>query len=211
MAKRKAPVTPKKLIGTGPVRYCLTGDPNAPLSINIEFRLATPPEAYVFADSVTLKNDTELGVTSLLFGRRDPRQSKVSECVNVVIPSTSLFVQFLNSVPMVEETLDKSLKASGMKSAQREVPEDSQIRATLFANVVSMFSGNLDCALDFYYMPVRDIHLAKQFQSQIGLEPVLRVILPPALLKFMFELFRPFRQAQTASIIARNENRANTR
>ena len=211
MVKRKAPVTPKKPIGTGPVRYLLTGDPKAPLSINIDFRLATTPEAYIFADSVSLKNDAELGVTSLLFGRHDPRQTKVSECVNMVIPSTSLFVQFLNSVPTVEDMLDKSLEASGQKPARRSVPENSEVRATLFANVIAMFSGNMDCSLDFYYMPVRDIHFAKQFESQIGLEPILRVILPPTVLKYMFELLRPFKQAPTSSVISRSENRANTR
>ena len=208
VTQREAKVTPKKLIGSGPVRYFLTGDVNAPLSINVDFRLATPPEAYVFADSVWLENDPQLGIASILFGQHDPRQSKTCECMTVAIPSNALFTQFLSSVSTVEESLTQVLKTMGLETAQRQVADGCRVRATLFANVISMFVAQLDCSLDFYYLPVRDIHFAKQFQTEIRLEPVLRVLLPPTVLKFLFDLCHQRKREQLSLDTMRKENRA---
>jgi hypothetical protein len=209
VTKTEPKVAANKLAGSGAVNYSFTGNVNAPLSISVDFRLATPPEAYVYADSVSLANDPQLGMASILFGQHDPRQNKECECMIVAIPSQALFTQFLSAVSTVEENLTQGLKAMGLEAARRQVPEGCRVRATLFANVISMYAGQSDCSLDFYYLPVRDVHIAKQFKTEIGLEPVLRVLIAPTVLKFLFELCHQRNREQLA--IMRNEHRANSR
>ena len=208
MAKTEEKGTANTLIGSGAVRYSFTGDVNAPLNIIVDFRLATPPEAYVYADSVSLTNDPRLGMASILFGQHDPR-NKECECMVLAIPSQALFTQFLSAVSTVEENLTQGLKATGLEAARRQVPEGCRVRATLFANVISMYAGQSDCSLDFYYLPVRDIHIAKQFRTEIGLEPVLRVLIAPTVLKFLFELCHQLNREQLD--IMRSEHRASSR
>jgi len=215
VSKKNRPAASGKIFGNGPVTYTFaTGgsDLASPVNLNIDFRRATPPETYIYANSVSLTNDTEIGMVSLLFANQQVSTgTKSCEALNLTIPATSLFGQFLGTASPVEQSLVQILEAGGLETARREVSKDCLIRATLFANVVSVYTGLLDCCIDFYYMPIRDIHLAKQFQTAIGLEPVLRVLLPPAVLKYLFEQCHQFEPEKGSRADVRGESRAITR
>jgi hypothetical protein len=183
----------KKHQNPGAVRLLSPANPSAPIGISIDFRYVPAPETYLFADSVSIKNDKESGTTYILFGFFTPKKGSRQDCINIVMPSLSLYGQFLQSALQLEETLDNALKQVNLSIVQRPVPDTAEIGSTVFANVASVFIGSLDCSIDFYYMPIKDVHLAKQFGTSIDLAPVLRVLLPAGVLKYFLELCRPFR------------------
>jgi hypothetical protein len=66
-------------------------------------------------------------------------------------------------------------------------------RGTLYANLIFVGTGGAESCLDFYYLPVRDIHFAKTVAgSEISLQPVIRIPTSPVLLKHMLNLCREF-------------------
>ena len=196
--------------GKGPVRYRQSGGPESPLAIGIDFRFARSPESYTYADCVSLKNDKETGISSILFGQTDKNSVKGIESIRIVMPSSSLFGQFVPSAKGVEEALASQLKALKLQSANRQVPAEAVVRATRFANCIFLATSVGEGALDFYYMPGRDIHFARLYRSEIDLEPLIRVIMPLPVLQYLFELCRPFVQSPGVAVQdPRSTHRAN--
>ena len=184
---------PRKIDGAGPVRYTLPENPNGPLNIGIDFSLAPAPAAYFYADSISLKRDSELAMVILSFGRFDLTANRFTERIEVAMPQAALFSQFWNSVRNVEDAVDQQLKALKLPAASRSITTRSRARATLYANAISVSVGNGESCLDFYYMSVRDIHLVKIKRiSDIGLEPIIRVLCSPVVLKSLFDLCRQY-------------------
>jgi hypothetical protein len=198
-----------KMQGKGPVRYRVTG-PERQLALGIDFRLADPPQSYTYADSVSLKNDRDTGISTVLFGQANSNDTKAGECVSIVMPSVSLFGQFIPSAKGVEDTLATQLTALKLTSARRTVPSGYELRAVRFANVIFLATSLGEATLDFYYIPGRDLHFARLNGTDIGLEPVIRVIIPLPVLQYLFDLCRPFTQSSVvAAQDPRSTNRAN--
>jgi hypothetical protein len=181
-----------KVVGTGPVRYVMPQMKGGPLQISIDFRFATVPGAYYYADVLSLRHERQLAMVTLLLARFDAQAGRLWDRLDIVMPESALFLQFWNSSREVEKSLDVQMKALNISHALRPVGSKSLPRTTLFANVINVSTGGGESCLDFYYMPVRDIHLARQNRSEIGLEPIIRILSSPVLLKSLFELCRPF-------------------
>jgi len=198
--------------GKGPVRYSQTGGKNSPLAIGIDFRFARVPDAYTYADCISLKNDKEIGIATVLFGQADADSGKVRDCISIVMPSVALFGQFLMSTKGtkgVEETLTAQLKALKLQAVRRSVPSETSVRATRFANVIFLATSTAESSMDFYYMPGRDIFFARMHQTDIDLEPIIRVITPLPVLQYFLELCRPYALSPTsAAMNQRSANRA---
>jgi hypothetical protein len=190
--KTRAPF-PKSLktYGKGPVRYALPLGPQGPLQVGIDFRFAPVPGAYYYADALSLRHDRELAMATLLFGHIDAAAGRLRDRLDIIIPEGALFFQFWNSSREVEKTLDEQLKALGLPASTRLITQKSLARTTLFANTIFVATGGGESCLDFYYLPVRDIHIAKTNHGEIGLEPIIRVLCSPALLKLLFDMCRP--------------------
>jgi hypothetical protein len=195
--KKPRDLRPRKSAGEGPVKYTLPESPNGPLNIGIDFSLAPVPAAYFYADSVSLKRDSELAMVILSFGRFDLTANRLTERIEIAMPQVALFAQFWHSVRNVEDTVNQQLRALKLPAASRSITTRSRARATLYANAISVSVGNGESCLDFYYMSVRDIHLVKIRRiSEIGLEPIIRILCSPAVLKSLFDLCRPYATEQ---------------
>lgn len=210
MKKAKAGSTDTDFLGRGPVRYKFLQGPGGPLQVGIDFSLAQPPGAYFYADCVSLKRDRDLAMAVLSFGRFDLNAGRFSERLDIVMPDGGLFFQFWNSSRDVEKTVDEQLKVLGLPSASRTITSKSLARATLFANCIFVSTGGGESCLDFYYMPIRDIHLAKAARRDISLEAIIRVLTSPAVLKSLFDLCRPYATIDDTQLLHNNRsNRAN--
>lgn len=206
--KKPTKVPTGKMHGKGPVRYSRTGGKDSPLALGIDFRFARVPEAYTYADCVSLKYEKELAIATILFGQADVNSGKVRECISMVIPSAALFGQFQPSAKGVEETLAAQLKFLNLQAVRRSVPTEATVSATRFANVIFLSTSAGEGSLDFYYMPGRDIYFAKQHGTDIELEPIIRVIISLPVLQYLLELCRPYAQTSEAT---RPDNRSTNR
>jgi len=189
--KVSGPLPSFKTYGKGPVRYGFPQGPQGPLQIGIDFRFAPVPEAYYYADALSLRHDRELAMATLLFGRLDVAAGKVRDRLDIVMPGAALFFQFWNSSRDVERILDEQLKALRLSASARSIDQKSLPRTTLFANTIFVSTGGGESCFDFYYLPIRDIHFAKMDRREIGLESIIRVLSSPVVLKALFDLCRP--------------------
>jgi hypothetical protein len=197
LAKKKPSVATDKVTGngSGPVKYAPRAD--GLLQISVDFALAPSPGTYFYADSVSLKRDTESAMAVVSFGRSDLGANRFTERIEIVVPQVALFSQFWNSARSVEGTLDEVLKLLKLPISSRSIMSKARARATLYANTISVALGNGESCLDFYYMPVRDIHYVRAGHiSEIGLEPIVRILSSPVVLKTLFDLCRPHATAQ---------------
>ena len=182
--------------------------PDGPLQLGIDFRLASVPAAFYYADAVSLRHDRDLAMALLSFGRSDMSTARLRDRLEVVMPEGALFFQFWISAREVEKTLDEQLKALALAPVSRPVGQKAAVRTTLFANVIFVTTGGGESCLDFYYLPVRDIHLAKAQRAEIGMDPIVRVLCSPALLKYFLDLCRPYASTMTEPSQARRSDRA---
>jgi hypothetical protein len=204
--KKKPKVKPVQMYGIGPVQYRHEGGAEAPISLGIDFWQARTPDAHTYADCVSLKIDKELGMSTILFGQTG--LNSTGESLGMLMSNVSLFGQFIPSVKNVEETLDLQLKALNLQAARRPVPSEAVLRTTRFASVIYLVTSATEAAMDFYYLPGRDIHFAKLHHTEIGLEPLVRVITPLPVLKYLLDLCRPYAQSSAgASQDSRSANR----
>ena len=206
MKKLTKPNTPK-MQGKGPVRYRQIEGPGSPLAISVDFRLASQPGSYTYADCFSLGNDKEIGIATLLFGQTDQNR-KAGECIRIFMPSIALFTQFIPSTTPLQKTLTEQLKALKLETAKRPVGSESVLTATRFANVLFLATSVTEAVLDFYYMSGRDVHFARLNQDEIRLEPIIRIIMPLPVLQYLFDLCRPFAQSP-ATLSQESKNRAN--
>jgi len=192
MKKRSEPRKGQTQHGQGAVRYSFAAGQSGALTLNVDFRLARPPETYYYADALSISDDKEMGVAILAFGRTKP-EGGLRDRLDIVIPEISLFVGFLSSATAIEPTVDQQLQVLKLRPVTRTVTGMAQSRGTLYANLIFVSTGGAESCLDFYYMPVRDIHFAKTVVgSEISLQPVIRIPTSPVLLKQMLNLCREF-------------------
>jgi hypothetical protein len=189
MTVAKSQSKAQKTYGAGAVRYTLPQGLGGPIQLNIDFGLAPPPDTYYYASAVSLKHNQSLGMATLSFGRPEVRGT-AGNAVSVVLPEAVIFSQFWNSSRPLEQTLDQQL--SGRKSSAVEIPEEKTgIVQTLYANSIFVSVGLGESCLDFYYLPPRDLHLARTRGAGITLYPVVRITLSQPTLKRLFEVCRP--------------------
>jgi hypothetical protein len=196
--KNKSPFPDSvKAHGKGPVRYAFPQGPDGPFSIGIDFSSASVPGSYYYADAFSLRRDREFAMVTLSFGRFDTAGGRLRDRLDLVMPEAALFFQFWNSSRDVEKVLDEQLKTLGIAATTRSISPKSLARTTFFANIIFVSTGGGESCLDFYYLPIRDVHLAKASQSsktkqfEIGLDPIIRILLSPSLLKLLFNVCRP--------------------
>ncbi|SRR6266403_47453 len=177
--------------GKGAVRYSVLPEQGGAFQLQVDFRFARPPETYYYADALSISLDQEMGVAILAFGRTSS-EGGLRDRLDVIMPQVSLLGAFLSSIAQVESSVDKQLELLKLRPVSRMVASAAPSRGTLYANLIFMSTGGAESCLDFYYMPVRDIHFAKTVGSEISLQPVIRIPTSPVLLKHMFNLCREF-------------------
>jgi hypothetical protein len=176
--------------GTGAVHYTLPQGFNGPIRLNIDFGLAAPPESYYYASAVSLRRDQRLGMVSVSFWRAGIKEIPPNT-VSIVLPEMVVFGQFWNSSRAVEQALDQQLQALGRTPSMMETDEKFGAGQTLYANSIFVSVGLGESCLDFYYLPPKDLHLARTRGADISLYPVVRVTLSQVVLKRLFDLCRP--------------------
>jgi len=192
MKKRSEPRKGQTQHGQGAVRYSFASGQSGALTLNVDFRLAHPPETYYYADALSISDDKEMGVAILAFGRTKP-EGGLRDRLDIIMPEISLFVGFLKSAMAIEPTIDQQLQLLKLRPVNRTVAGVVPSRGTLYANLIFVSTGGAESCLDFYYMPVRDIHFAKTVVgSEVSLQPVIRIPTSPVLLKQMLNLCREF-------------------
>ncbi len=160
--------------GSGAVRYSILPGKTGALQLQLDFRLTRVPETYYYADALSISVDQEMGTAILAFGRTIT-EGGLRDRIDIVMPAVSLLIGFLNSMAPIEPTVDKQL----------------EFRGTLYANLIFVSTGGAEACLDFYYLPVRDLHFAKTVVgSEINLQPIIRIPTSPVLLKHMVNLCR---------------------
>jgi hypothetical protein len=195
--KKNSLGTSTKTYGKGPVRYSFLQGAEGALHVGVDFSFAPVPGAYYYANALSVRHDRELAVVVISFGRFDAAAGKLRDRLDVVMPEAALFFQFWNSSRDVEKSLDEQLRVLGLSAADRSVNPKSLVRTTLFANTIFVTTGGGESCLDFYYLPIRDIHLAKaagvskKNHPEIGLDPIIRILCSPAILKALFDACRP--------------------
>ncbi len=198
--------------GQGAVRYSFAPGQSGALNLQVDFRFARAPETYYYADALSISDDKEMGVAILAFGRTRP-EGGLRDRLDIVMPEVSLFVGFLNSAVPIEPTIDQQLEILKLRPVSRMVAGTVQSRGTLYANLIFMSTGGGESCLDFYYLPVRDIHFAKTVVgSEISLQPVIRIPTSPVLVKQMLNLCREFAgELQSRVDLKRSPERAKQR
>src|SRR6266849_6289173 len=113
----------------------------------------------------------------------------------------------------IQHPSGKPLEILQHRPLSRMVAGNVQSRGTLYANLIFMSTGGGESCLDFYYLPVRDIHFAKTVVgSEISLQPVIRIPTSPVLVKQMLNLCREFAgELQSRVDLKRSPERANQR
>lgn len=207
MKKRNEPRQKRIQYGQGAVRYSFLPDQSGTLNMQVDFRLARAPETYYYADALSISVDQEMGVAILAFGRTKP-EGGIRDRLDIVMPEISLFVGFLNSVVQLEPTIDQQLELLNLRPASRTVAGIVPSRGTLYSNIIFVSTGGGESCLDFYYLPMRDIHFAKTVAgSEITLQPIIRIPTSPVLLKHMIGLCRE----SAAMVQSRNPHRRSGR
>jgi len=195
-----------KTYGKGPVRYRLPEDEAGPIQISVDYGLAVVPDQYYYADSFSLQRDDKLGIAVLVFGRSASSEPGARDRLEIAMPESSLFDTFWRSSRSVEQSLDQQLASMKKKGIARPAPAEVARRATLYANNIFIATGGTETCLDFYYLSPRDVHLAKTRKAQIELFPIIRVIISPVLVKYMFNELRP--HAEGASVAGATQGRS---
>lgn len=176
-----------RLYGKGAVRYQLPEGFNGPIQIKVDFRQAPPPPSYFYADSVGMAMNSDLLMATLSFGQQ---RTGGPERVDVVIPRQALLQVFWQSARGIERTVGEAISALGAKVAESLVPE-TRPSVTLYANMVYMAVGPNEASLDFYCIAPGDIHFARTQGAEIGLQPIVRILMSIVLAKTFFNLLRP--------------------
>ncbi len=190
MKKRKDSRKKQLQHGRGAVRYSVLPHPKGALQVQVDFRLAPIPETYYYADALSISVDPEMGTAILAFGRTTV-EGGLRDRIDIVIPTMSLLGGFLSSMVPVEPILDKQLEFLKLRPVSRMVSGTAPSRGTLYANLIFASTGVAESCLDFYYLPVRDLHFAKTVVgSEITLQPIIRIPTSPVLLKHMVTLCR---------------------
>ncbi len=176
--------------GSGAVRYSILPGKTGALQLQLDFRLTRVPETYYYADALSISVDQEMGTAILAFGRTIT-EGGLRDRIDIVMPAVSLLIGFLNSMAPIEPTVDKQLEFLKLRSVSRTVTSVAPSRGTLYANLIFVSTGGAEACLDFYYLPVRDLHFAKTVVgSEINLQPIIRIPTSPVLLKHMVNLCR---------------------
>lgn len=209
MKKAKRSPKPVAQHGKGPIRHSFPQGKGGQINIQVDFSLARPPETYYYADALSISVDQEMGVAVLAFGRTNP-EGGLRDRLDVVVPRNSLFGGFLNSVRPIEPSIDQQLEALKLRPVSRMLTGAAQLRGTLFANVIAVATAMEEANIDFYHMPARDIHFVKAgMVSEITLQPVMRILSSPVLLKHMISLCRQAAQGELSKGLLRRPERAN--
>lgn len=209
MKKRNEPRKERTEPGQSAVRYSFSSGQSGTLNLQVDFRFARIPETYYYADALSISLDQEMGVAILAFGRTKP-DGGLRDRLDVVMPRGSLFDGFLKSVLLIESTIDLQLETLKLRPVSRTVGGVVPSRGTLYANLIFVTTGGGESCLDFYYLPVRDIHFAKAVRgSEISLQPVIRMPTSPVLLKHMLNLCRELAAESTSRDSRRRSERAN--
>jgi hypothetical protein len=188
---------PPQVFGNAGALYSFPQGEGGPIQIQINFASAPEPQQYYYADSIHVVVDEELRMAILSFGRREANTNKFADRIEIIMPARALFTQFLLSFREVEATLDKILESVAIipKSRSMASPE-TPTAAALFANLIFVAVGDGESVLDFYQLSARDVHFAKVEKKDMKLQPTIRVFASPVLIKYFFNLLRPFAQEQ---------------
>ncbi len=153
----------------------------AAVEMSVDYRLAPIPDRAYYADYSNVQQ-SRFGLT-LSFGKLASDQRALRTKIEVVFPETMFQKQLLGSTAGLRRTLEQLL---GDKKLPK-IPglnEETEKTQTFRSNNVFMAIWGEEGVLDFYYISPRDYFLSHAEQgAEVGLEPVVRVVLDAALMK----------------------------
>lgn len=159
------------------------------MELGVDYTKAEVPERFYYADYCDVQ-PSRSGY-SLIFAKLALGNSKLRTKIEVIFPKVMFVRQLWGISRSFEETVRQATKSEDFPAIGKV--EDTEKVQTFRSNNVFMGMWGEESLMDFYYLSPRDIHFARQKQTQeVGLEPVVRVIMPTALMVEFLEKCRPY-------------------
>ena len=159
------------------------------MEIGIDYAKAEVPERFYYADYCDVQKAR--GGYSLLFGKLEPGTQKLRTKIEVAYPVEMFRLQLWGNSRDFHAIVRTA--AGKVDFPPIEQVEDTDKVQSFRSNNVFMASWGEESVLDFYYISPRDIHYVRHQQArEIALEPVVRVVLPTALMFEFLEKCRPY-------------------
>jgi hypothetical protein len=155
--------------------------------IGIDFSKADVPDRSYYADHCEVQR-ARAGI-SLLFGKLAPKCDHLRTQVDIIFPDDLFVKQLWGSTRDMHQQLESSV-FKGRLDHVGEVASTDKVQ-TFRANNVFIGIWTDEVVADFYYLSPRDLHYVRTgAQAEVGLEPVLRIVMSSGLLLEFFDKCR---------------------
>lgn len=203
MAKKHGLGIPRALevSSTGPVTMRIVeapgeGENRLHMELGIDYSKADVPERFYYADYCDVQG-ARSGY-SLIFGKLNPGTSRLRTKVDVTFPEEMFRLQLWGNSRDFHQGIRRIAEKVDFPPVERV--EDTDKVQSFRSNNVFMGMWGEESVMDFYYLSPRDIHFVRKRQKhEVALEPVIRVVLPTALLFEFLEKCRPYAERQPKS------------
>jgi hypothetical protein len=153
--------------------------------MGVDYSLAPVPERAYYADYCNVAR-SRVAIT-LTFGKLAGSQKKLRTKIEIVFPEAMFQKQLWGTTAPVREVIDRSVDGKVL-APLGEIDSDPEKVQTFRANNVFVAVWIEEGVLDFYYISPRDGYVLQvKDGSQIGLEPVVRVVLDMPVMKEFFD------------------------
>jgi hypothetical protein len=170
-----------QISGDSPVKLRVVQEvgPNQALyEMGVDYRYAPVPDRFYYADYCDVQR-ARSGF-GLFFGKLIPGTSRLRTKIEIDFPEEMFVRQLWATSRDFHKTVQ--MVAEKMHFPPVDGLEDTDKVQTFRSNNVFMGMWGEEAVMDFYYISPRDIHFAKQqHRGDVGLEPVIRVVMSTAL------------------------------
>jgi len=153
--------------------------------MGVDYTRAQIPERAYYADYCNVAQ-SRVGFT-LTFGKLAASQDSLRTKIEVIFPEQMFHKQLWGTTASLRETIKSILE--GRKLEPLGNVSDTEKVQTFRSNNVFMAIWGEEGVMDFYYISPRDYFLFhQQSGTDIGLEPVVRVVMDTALMSEFLDL-----------------------
>lgn len=181
-------------ITSGAVRYrqlASSSGLGTGLEIGLDYSKAPVPSHFYFADYVSVDEDaSEIMFT---FGKLDkPHVDRLRTKVEVYFNPVMFVKQFWSQTRELENVLAKYVESHGLSTPEPSGLLEAPKAQTFHSNNVSVIMTEGESMMDFFYLSPKDLLYKPQKAEKIDVEPLVRIILGPALLLLLMTESKPF-------------------
>lgn len=180
-----------------PVKFRLLAEQGniASYEMNVDYQRAGVPERFYYADYCDVRR-ARFGF-ALLFGKLISGTSRLLTKIEIGFPEQLFVKQLWGNTIEFQKTL--AVIAEKIPMTPLEIVEDTEKIQTFRANNVFMAMSDEEAVMDYYYLSPRDIHFARtQRKDELGLEPVIRVLMSTGLMIEFFERCKEYVESMSA-------------